>query len=183
MSGNTALTFAVTSAGNSYVSAAEADEYFDLHVLFPEPWTTTQTATKEKALVAATRKIDMQMLIGRKVDLEQELEFPRALYSDTKSTRNYNNTLDNNLYLLPGWVAEEEVSQAVKDATCEEALALLKSGAEANKRAELQRQGVTSFNLGSLSESYSGGSAGIKLLSPVAAQLLARYIGGGRVIV
>lgn len=159
-------TFVSTTYGNSYISIGEADNYFD-DQLFPEPWTTSDDATKEKALAMATRKIDSLVLIGRRVSPDQAQEFPRSIYN-SGSWR---------------WVDETEVADCVKDATCEEALSLLRNGIQAQKRAELQRMGVTSFSLGPLSETYSGASAsGNKLLSVVAAQLLARYIGGSRTI-
>ena len=158
-------TFVSTAYGNSYISLGEADNYFD-DQLYPEPWTTSDDATKEKSLVMATKKIDSLMLIGRRVESDQEQEFPRSIYNSGSSC----------------WVDESEIAQCVKDATCEEALALLRGGVAANKRAELQRQGVSSFSLGKLSETYSGAYTGNKLQSPAAAQLLSRYTGGSRAI-
>jgi hypothetical protein len=170
---------------DSYISVADAEIYFN-NILFPEPWTTTDAAVKEKALKQATRKIDTQMLIGRKVDLNQPLQFPRAIYSDTRTL--YKTTVQERIrgvgfYNLPGWIAED-MPQDVLDAVCEEALALIKNGAQAQKRIELQRQGVTRFMLGQFQEQYLGGSSlgGNKLLSVTASQLLARYIGGSRTI-
>ena len=151
--------------GESYVTIEDADAYFD-DVLFPEPWTTSDEETKTKALIMASKKIDSLMLIGRRVESDQAQEFPRSIYNSG----------------LGCWVDESEISQCVKDATCEEAIALLRGGTEAAKRAELQRQGVTSFSLGKLSESYSGTSTGNRMQSPAAAQLLSRYTGGSRAI-
>ena len=174
------MTLAVGT--DSYISVSDADTYFDT-ILFPEPWTTTVTETKEKALKMATKKIDSLMLIGRKVEIDQPLEFPRSLYSDTASVYGYQTGIINNTR-YGGWVDETEVTQAVKEATCEEALALIRGGIQANKRAELQRQGVTSFGIGPLSESYSGASSSPnRIISGTAAQLMSRYVGGSRSIV
>jgi hypothetical protein len=153
----------IGAVNQSYVSVAYADSYFD-GVLFPEPWFTTPDETKQKALNLATKRIDSLPIRGVKVSDTQPFQFPRALYSER------------------GLVYESEVSDAVLNAVCEEALALLKGGSEADKRAQLQRQGVTSFSLGGLSESYSGAYTGNKLLSVTATQLLSKYTGGGRAI-
>ncbi|MGF9711720.1 DnaT-like ssDNA-binding protein [Paenibacillus naphthalenovorans] len=156
---------------NSYVSVDDADIYF-ADRLFADKWESATPLDKEKALIMATRKIDMQLLNGRKVDSAQTLQFPRSIYSRYKYPP------------YPQWVDESEVSDDVKSAVCEEALAILSYTKESQKRTQLQRQGVTSFSLGSLSESYSSNNAtGYKLLSVEAVQLLAPYIGGSRVIV
>jgi len=85
----------------SYCTIEYADEYFK-NRLHAESWGETSEADKEKALRQATRAIDRQLLTGRKTNPEQELAFPR--YPDT------------------------EVPEAVKEACCEEALAILESG-------------------------------------------------------
>ena len=77
------------------------------------------------------------------------------------------------------WLVETSVSQMVKDAQVEEALSMVTSGATANKRAELQAQGVKSFKLGNLSEDYGSGTSGsissTKLLSTEAHELMRYY--------
>lgn len=67
------------------------------------------------------------------------------------------------------------VPDNVKYAVCEEALAM--SNTELTKRKELQDQGVTSFSLGSLSESYQGRSSN-PLLSKEATEYLKGWILG-----
>lgn len=169
------------SVSLSYATVDYADAYFD-NVLFPEPWTTTNATTKAKALKMATKKIDSLMLIGRKVNPNQPLEFPRSIYSHMNGYCRIN-SIPSSRFIPPCWIDETEISQNVKEATCEEALSILKNGAQAQKRSELQRQGVTSFSLGSLSESYSSSYGNPnKLLSSTSAQLLARYLGGSRPI-
>lgn len=164
---------------NSYVSVDEATAYF-ADRLFADEWESSPD--KEKLLIAATRRIDRLPFKGIKADRTQALEFPRALYSYSRGINPYHDPLRDNLHTLPGWIVQQDVPQAVKDATCEEAISILKGAQEAAKRADLQRQGVTSFSLGSLSESYSGGSQGIRLMSAEAHDLLAPYLGGGRPI-
>lgn len=132
----------------SYVSLAEANEYFSnrLHV---DAWAEASDADKEKALAMATKAIDRQPLKGRKTDTAQTLAFPR--YPDT------------------------EIPAAVKEACCEEALAILESGN--SQRRKLQQEGVQSFTLGNMSETYAAG-VGKGLLSKEAKELLRPWLIG-----
>jgi hypothetical protein len=173
----------LTVGTDSYISVADADTYFS-GVLYTDEWDAADGATKEKALRMATRRIDGLALIGRKADPAQTLEFPRQLYSDSRYAYWNQDALRNNsIFQPPSWVAQTEVPDAVLNAVCEEAVALIKGGADASKREELQRQGVTSFTLGKLSETFSGAPTGNKLLSTTAAQLMRQYTGGSRSVV
>ena len=131
---------------NSYIDVAGANEYFGRR-LHAEVWEQADESTKEKALRQATRSIDRMPLRGRKTDLHQPLAFPR--YPDT------------------------EIPEAVKEACCEEALAILESGN--SQRRKLQREGVQSFTLGNMSETYIAG-AGKGLLSQEAKELLRPWL-------
>ena len=137
----------------SYCTIEYADEYFK-NRLHAESWGETSEADKEKALKQATRAIDRQLLIGRKTNPEQELAFPR--HPDT------------------------EVPEAVKEACCEEALAILERGN--SQRRRLQQEGVQSFSLGNMSETYVAG-AGRGLLSQEAKELLKPWLLGGVMII
>lgn len=132
----------------SYCTIEYADEYFK-NRLHAESWGETSEADKEKALKQATRAIDRQLLTGRKTNPEQELAFPR--YPDT------------------------EVPEAVKEACCEEALAILERGN--SQRRKLQQEGVQSFTLGNMSETYAPGG-GRGLLSQEAKELLRLWLLG-----
>jgi len=92
-------------------------------------------------------------LRGRKTDLHQPLAFPR--YPDT------------------------ELPEAVKEACCEEALALLERGN--SQRRKLQQEGVQSFSLGNMSETFAAG-AGKGLLSQEAKELLRPWLIGAVMI-
>ena len=133
----------------SYCTIEYADEYFK-NRLHAESWGETSEADKEKALKQATRAIDRQLLRGRKTNPEQGLAFPR--YPDT------------------------EVPEAVKEACCEEALAILERGN--SQRRKLQQEGVQSFTLGNMSETYAPGG-GRGLLSQEAKELLRPWLLGG----
>lgn len=140
---------AIIVGENSYVDIAEADEYFSGR-LHSEAWERATETDKEKALRQATKAIDRQPLKGKKTDAGQELAFPR--YPDT------------------------EVPEAVKEACCEEALAILESGN--SQRRKLQQEGVQSFSLGNMSETFAAG-AGKGLLSQEAKELLRPWLLGG----
>ena len=133
---------------NSYIDIAGANEYFAGR-LHAEVWEQADESAKEKALRQATRAIDRQPLRGRKTNPEQELAFPR--YPDT------------------------EIPEVVKEACCEEALALLERGN--SQRRKLQQEGVQSFSLGNMSETYAAG-AGKGLLSQEAKELLQPWLIG-----
>ena len=139
----------------AYVTKEEAEIYFTsrLHV---DPWLDASDSDKQAALAMATRAIDRLTLKGRKAALGQSLAFPR--HPDT------------------------DVPVAVKDACCEEALALLGRGN--SQRRKLQAEGITSITLGSLSETYApgaggSGAAGRGLLSQEAKELLRPWLLGG----
>jgi len=133
----------------SYCTIEYADEYFK-NRLHAESWSGADSETKEKALKQATKAIDRQPLRGRKTNPEQELAFPR--HPDT------------------------EIPAAVKEACCEEALAMLERGN--SQRRKLQQEGVQSFTLGNMSETYVAG-AGKGLLSQEAKELLQHWLLGG----
>ena len=132
----------------SYCTIEYANEYFE-NRLHAESWGQADDETKEKALRQATKTIDRQPLRGRKTDTAQTLAFPR--YPDT------------------------EVPEAVKEACCEEALAMLERGN--SQRRKLQQEGVQSFTLGNMSESYAAGAAK-GLLSQEAKELLRPWLLG-----
>ena len=133
----------------SYCTIEEANAYFSGR-LHAESWFEADDETKENAILQATKAIDRQLLRGRKTNPEQELAFPR--HPDT------------------------EIPAAVKEACCEEALAILEKGN--SQRRRLQQEGVQSFSLGNMSETYVVG-AGKGLLSQEAKELLRPWLLGG----
>ena len=138
----------ITVGENSYIDIEEANEYFAGR-LYAERWGETSDADKERALRQATKEIDRQLLKGRKATDTQELACPR--YPD------------------------EEVPETVKEACCEIALALLERGN--SQRRKLQQEGVQSFTLGNMSETYAAG-VGKGLLSQEAKELLGPWLLG-----
>jgi hypothetical protein len=162
---------------NVYISLADAKTYFTNNKLYYDAWTTATDDQKSIALIMATSKIDRQRLKGERAVYTQTLQFPRAFFVGDIYNRQTGLTIDN--VRGEGWYLETSVSNEVKYATCEEALKILTVGANANKRIELQQQGVKRFKLGNLEEEYSLGMiAEEKLLSAEARQMLARYLMG-----
>ena len=148
-----------------YTDLEYADAYFGDRY-GADQWRAAAEIPKAQALATATRSIDMQRLRGRKTDDAQPLAFPRAIY------------------WRGAWNTETEIHEAVKAATCEEALAIL---SQDTQRAARQREGLTSVSIGDASESYdksalartqSGG-----LLSPQAKLLLRPWLVGAVAIV
>lgn len=111
---------------NSYISIADADEYFAAR-LRSDAWHGATEDEKAQALITATKQIDRIAFRGTKKSSSQVLAFPR-----------YPNI---------------EVPQRVKDAVCEEGFAILKGVA---KRIELQQQGVKQAMVGNIMEIYTG---------------------------
>jgi len=139
---------------NSYVTVEEADAYF-VNTLQSEEWNKFDTSVKEKALITATRQIDRLPFSSRKLDLYQNLEFPRV---------------DSALPFTDG------IPQAVVYAVCEQALFLLQGG---SKRQELQQQGVKSYSLGDLSETFSENLTDAqKTICPEALSYLRKFLLG-----
>lgn len=164
---------AITVGVDSYIDIIGADAYFAGR-LYSEAWTSATPENKEKALKQATKAIDRQPLKGRPVNLTQALAFPRCYFVPGAPPSQYR------FDLLPGWWCETEVPQAVKDACCEEALALLERGN--SQRRKLQQEGVQSASIGGVSETYVPGS-GKGLLSMEAQELLKPYLAGAVAIV
>lgn len=106
-----ALVFDATVGGasaNSYVTVAAADAYFETRFL-AEAWTALANADKEKALVAATMRLETERWVGYKATDDQALQWPRL------------SVLDSNDRL----VDSDAIPSAVQYATCEVALDLV----------------------------------------------------------
>lgn len=171
---------------NSYVDVAEADEYFAGR-LDADAWEGSDTDTKAKALITATRRIDMQRLRGKKADPKQKLQFPRCYWEPLRQVESNRSNADDPF--SGGWWCEGEVPQQVKDACCEEALFLLQMTAWDKKRERQQALGVTGQAIGDANELYDSAVVRVRALegrrlhSPEARRLLAGYIIGAVPIV
>lgn len=70
---------------NSYVSCAEAEDYFETRI-DSSAWHAADDEDKENALITATRIADENLFVGSAVSLNQNLAWPRkgATYFDPK---------------------------------------------------------------------------------------------------
>lgn len=137
-----------------YLETSDADAYF-INRLFSDTWDFADDHTKTQALTMATARVEQRSFKGVKKVTDQELSFPRC-YTTSSSLTSYSLSLDNPLAGLPrtvGLYCEDGVPQVVLDAVCEEALALLERGN--SQRTKLQREGVQSYSIGSLSETFT----------------------------
>ena len=165
---------------NSYISVADATTYFNDR-LYADSWTAASADDQAKALIMATKTLDRLLLRGRKKLDDQVLEFPRCYFSLAAIAGTRFPILED-YSVLNGWYCELSTPQRVLDAVCEEALALLTSGND--PRRAIQRAGVKSYRLGSLSETFADGAIAVGtsskqgLISDEAKALMRPYIAG-----
>jgi hypothetical protein len=165
---------AITVNTDTYIALPDCEAYLAQHYISADAklvvWSALSDADKEILLRQAAKFIDRQPLQGYKYITTQAMAFPRYLYTESRlNEKDLHPLLRQN-----GWYSDGTVPDAVKHAQCEIALQLAQGPSE---RAEMQRQGVKSFSLGNLSESYTGTKNGIPSFE--ARELLAPYIGGG----
>lgn len=165
---------AITVNTDTYISLSDCEAYLAANYISTDAkyvaWIALSESNKEILLRKAAKLIDRQPLQGFKAISTQTMMFPRIIYTDITS-----NVLNPNAVLQgSNWYIQSAVPDAVKHAQCEIALQLAQGTSE---RAELQRQGVMSFSIGNLSESFKGGSYSIPSFE--AKELLAPFIGGG----
>ena len=145
---------------NTYISAADCEIYLAAHYITTDAkyiaWLAITAPNREVLLRQAAKIIDRQPLQGYLTAETQTMQFPRIVYS------------------AEGYYIQPSVPLNVTYAQCEIALHLAQGTSD---RADLQRQGVKSFSLGNLSESYSGTKNPIG--SHEAMELLAPFVGGG----
>ena len=152
-------------ATDAYMSASESDAYF-LGDPRTTGWSALSDDEKDWYLKRSTKVIDALPLRGVKylTDGTQSLQFPRQYREG---------------YDMDELTGEAEVPQAVKNACCEEALALYLEQAGGASRVALQEAGVLSYQIpGIISETFrtGAGSGRYGLRSADAHRLLSRYI-------
>lgn len=120
---------------NSYASVADGDAYHDGH-LYATAWTAATTASREKALVFATRLIDAEFRFkGVKASTTQALQWPREECRDPDGADD---------------LASDAVPSAVVNATCELARELLVK----DRTAAYPGEGLKYLNVGSTQTGY-----------------------------
>ena len=176
---------AITVGTDTYISIADADTYMTENYISTSTelvtWDALSDNDKEIHLKNATKRIDRQIIRGIKAVDTQTLEFPRAL----KSNCNYyydTNVTGVNVNRYYGYIVEEEVTQRVLDAQVEEAMSLSVEGTSISKRSKLQQQGVKSFRIDDLSETFGSGLSSsynsTQFISNTAKELMKYYLAG-----
>lgn len=125
-----ALTFDATPKGassNSYILEADADSYFDGR-MEADAWTNALSPDKEKALVAATDRLELLRFVGRRTAGSQRLKWPREFVPD-EDTTDY-------------WDADA-VPRFVQFAACEYAMLLLQQKGSSDIFADTGLEGFT----------------------------------------
>lgn len=106
------------ATSNSYTTDAEAATYWSTR-LGGDTWAAeTDTATREKALITATSKLDENIFIGSRVSGSQRLKFPRYWVERIDLGASGN---------VSYYYTNDEIPQQIKDATIELAQELLGS--------------------------------------------------------
>jgi len=154
---------------DSYITLEEANDYVEAFYTSNDPyrvaWNALNDSDKEIILRNGARAIDSLVLLGRKVLVDQIMEFPRII------RKPFDYCLDPTSY---------EVPTNVKYAQVEVALSSIDT--KIQNRKDLINAGVTSFRIGDLSENYSPKSdlavASKLYYSSKAVQLMTDYIGG-----
>ena len=158
---------------DSYISQIDATAYVSGHYATTDikhtTWDALSSDDKDAYLRKAAQIIDRQPFIGFKALLTQTMEFPRAIYTDNGVV----GLPQNNMFYGDEWYIQTDVPDIVKYAQVELALEL---SIGISKRTELQRQGVKSFSIGSLSENYGSGKE--NALPYEAKCLLAPFLAG-----
>ena len=143
------------SDANAYANAADGDAYHEGH-LYATAWTGALLASKEAALVMATRLIDGQFQFdGVRVNEAQALQWPREDCRDPDGA---------------DFLASDAVPKAVMNATCEMARELL----VADRTAAPAGEGLKYQNVGTTQTGYDKSDTR-PVISHVAQALLAKY--------
>jgi len=121
------------ASANSYISLEDAAEYFSMR-LQTEAWDAAAEASREKALMQATRMLDRLHWTGSRTTSAQALAWPRT------GTTLHGAALDG-----------DAVPARIREACCELALALLRGYGGGF-------DGIDSFRLGGVSVNFSGPS-------------------------
>lgn len=131
----------------TYADLAYADQYFQ-DILGAELWHETYEEVKIKALVTATKQIDCNSFIGQKLYRDQPLAFPRNFskrrLSDVELImyKSESESLDN-------------IPEAIKKATCEQALHLIEGLNHKSEFDQLRAKGVKSYQVGDASITFN----------------------------
>ena len=177
-------------SANSYQTLNEAEAYFASR-LNSDAWDNATSGNKEKALLTACRHIESLRLRSQRLlgllgavapgGAPSGLMTRQMSLSDLDRVCLYNQALafPRIRDVGPAGSGTYAIPVHVKEAQCEEAIALLEYGSEHSKRMQMQAGGVTGFSVDGLSETYGDATSRSPVISARARQLLARYVERG----
>lgn len=169
---------------DTYITLAEANTYISEHYTSTDPlkvaWEALSNIDKEVYLRNAAISIDALALKGKKYEYTQKMQFPRC-YDSFSYKECFQQYSDPDEYVQYGRLyCELIVPNNIKYAQAE--IAIFNCDKKANKRANLQNQGVQSFSIGDLSENYGSKRSPYSnesiIKSKKAIELLRPYLGG-----
>ena len=153
----------VTVGTDTYVTLSEASAYLGRR-LRTGAWDAAAPTVKETALTHACLLLEALPWAGHRWDRAQTLAFPRIFHHEGHHARWHH-------YPLAGPVL---VPQAVKDAQCELALALLTFDSEA--LTALAAAGVTRQTIGSSQTDLARTGGQFHALPPIVQSLLGEFV-------
>ena len=167
---------------DSYVTELEAEEYISKNYVSTDPlrkaWAALTDEDKEVYLRVAAKTVDALALKGKKCEVNQKMQFPR--YYDSKSYQEYLYPEPEDYDVHGRYYYQITVPNNVKYAQIE--TAIFNCDSKANKRIKLQSQGVKSFSIGDLSETYGAGKSLYSneaiIKAPKAIELMRPFMGG-----
>jgi hypothetical protein len=132
------------ATSNSFISADDAGVYFD-NRLNSTAWDDASSSDKDKALITASKELNLLCWKGTRVSSTQALAWPRSwvINPDSAFTQDY--------------YSESVIPDRVKNATCEYALELLKGGDTDITSQDSSRE-VISETVGPISVTYANPS-------------------------
>jgi hypothetical protein len=129
------------ASSNSFLDSDAADTYFD-NRLNSDAWDDADSTDKDKALITASKELNILSWLGYKATTAQRLAWPRAMVINPDSAYSQE------------FYSESEIPQRVKDATCEYALELLKAGTTDLTSQDSSRE-IKSETVGPISVTYA----------------------------
>ena len=118
------------ASSNSYLTVPTAQTYLDGRLKVTQ-WTDASDADKDRALIQATNRLELESFVGFTTTTAQRLKWPRSGAPDG----------DNDLY------DQDLMPRVVEEATAELALAFLKSEADLS---DVGLEAFTNVKVGSL---------------------------------
>lgn len=183
---------ALTKNVDTYVTVAEANDYISSYYISTHParvaWEALAVEDKEVYLRNSLAKLENVKYFGEKYNRdEQTLQFPRRAFykypQDFKFSYRYNYHPYRKSVFTYNYIDEEIFPIEILNAQIEEALALsnitVSQEQDIAQRKSLQNQGVRSFRLSKLSETYDINKSRGALndfISPKAVEYLRKYI-------